>query len=442
MKALGKILALLFINLMVLLVAIEIGGSLFFLVQNGQLLYTRERSNPEGSPVPNPFTSGDLHGAIHPYFGFVYKVNPGGEKRSLHNIKFNKHGFIFNAKYDFPGCCEYPSVRNPNEIFVGIFGGSLAGGLAYWMQERPGFAEAIRAIPRFAGKQVRIVSFALGGYKQPQQLMVLAYYLALGQPLDVVINVDGINEVLLGAGLLNSRIDIGYPDASMWMDLVRFLEAQAQQAHTPEDLLGNYHSIMGQRWARRANDCRFGTCYTFAKLLQHWHQSNSTSAASTVSAVSAPPFFFHINPASINIENMTETIGRHPMVTARAAYDVVAELWVRSSHAMQQLARGKNILYIHALQPSPWFRHSNPYVPHGPAEATAHLKKVIPIAYPALLAKGAKFRELGVNFLDASALLDDQSASVYDDDQGHLTPEGYDLLSEAIAKALAAPDIR
>ena len=105
------------------------------------------------------------------------------------------------------------------------------------MQETPAFVDAIRAIPRFAGKQIWVVSFALGGYKQPQQLMVLAYYLSLGQPLDVVVNVDGFNEILSDAGLLNSGMDIGYPDASLWMELVRFLEGEAQHAHTAEDSL-------------------------------------------------------------------------------------------------------------------------------------------------------------------------------------------------------------
>ena len=74
--------------------------------------------------------------------------------------------------------------------------------------------------------------------------MVLAYYLSLGQPLDVVVNVDGFNEILSDAGLLNSGMDIGYPDASLWMELVRFLEGEAQHAHTAEDYLANYHSIM------------------------------------------------------------------------------------------------------------------------------------------------------------------------------------------------------
>ena len=82
----------------------------------------------------------------------------------------------------------------------------------------------------------------------------------------VLLLVNGI--VLI---VLNSGIDVGYPDATMWMALVRFLDGQAQHAHSPEDLLASYHSIMRQRWARRAAKCRFATCYSLAKLLQHWY---------------------------------------------------------------------------------------------------------------------------------------------------------------------------
>ena len=38
---------------------------------------------------------------------------------------------------------------------------------------------------------------AHGGWKQPQQLLALSWILALGGELDVLINVDGFNEVAL-----------------------------------------------------------------------------------------------------------------------------------------------------------------------------------------------------------------------------------------------------
>src|SRR5215470_9194199 len=180
MKKLKGIAIILFANVLVFAVLLEIGSNLFFFMQNGSLFYTRERTKVQDTErEQNPFMSGALHGVIHPYFGFVYKANPGGQAQ-LGHVKLNNHGFMFNSKYAAtePGCCDFPSKR------------SFAASLAYDMQEYSALTDAIRAIPRFANRRIRILPLALGGHKQPQQLMILAYYLALGQPLDVIVNVD------------------------------------------------------------------------------------------------------------------------------------------------------------------------------------------------------------------------------------------------------------
>jgi hypothetical protein len=44
---------------------------------------------------------------------------------------------------------------------------------------------------------VEVVRLALGGYKQPQQLMLLSHLLALGERFDAVVELDGFNEIVL-----------------------------------------------------------------------------------------------------------------------------------------------------------------------------------------------------------------------------------------------------
>ena len=46
---------------------------------------------------------------------------------------------------------------------------------------------------------MRLLCVAAGGYKQPQQFLALAYLLAQGTYFDLVINVDGFNELALPA---------------------------------------------------------------------------------------------------------------------------------------------------------------------------------------------------------------------------------------------------
>ena len=277
MKSVLRVAFVALVNVVVLAVLLEIAGNVSFLWQNGQFFYTSGRPQPQGpAATANPFMTGDFHAAIHPYIGFIYKPNVDVAKR-LPFLTINNHGFLQSADYvrRNPACCNYPSVRSdPNEVIVGVFGGSVAASLVLRMQEDPAFTKALNAIPRFAGKPIRVLSFALGGHKQPQQLMILTYYLSLGQPFDLIINVDGINELNSGVGLLLSGIEVGYPDYSMWRTLASFLDRQAQHAHNPEDLLVNYHVLMRQRWALRVPQCRTATCYSLTKLVQYWHESN------------------------------------------------------------------------------------------------------------------------------------------------------------------------
>jgi len=109
---------------------------------------------------------------------------------------------------------------------------------------------------------------------------------------------------------------------------------------------------------------------------------------------------------------------------------------------MQQISRSRNTLYLHVLQPNPWFRRTTPYSPRRADEVTAHFNRTVPVGYAAFVAKGARLRELGVNFLDTSAVLDNESSSIYSDDVGHYVPKGYDMLWLAIVEALAAPELR
>ena len=424
-----RILLLVSVNLAILVVLLEIGGNLFFALENGRFFYTGARPKLDSYPDTNPFMSGEVRVVLHPYFGYGFKLNANMAARLPH-VTFNNHGFLQSADYvrRNPACCDYPSVRSePNEVIVGVFGGSVAASLAVRMQETPTFTKALNAIPRFTNKPIRILSFALGGHKQPQQLMILTYYLSLGQPLDMIINVDGYNEIATAPGNVDAGTDSNFPGLYMWRRLVDYLDRQANQAHNPEGVLANYHLIMTQRWARHAGSCRTATCYSLARLVQFWHQNNSIDVASTTQASPAAPSFFQVDP---------------PAATTQNRYDFAADRWGTASEVMQQLSRARNMLYLHVLQPNQWFRRKSPYSPRRADELAAYFNRIVPLGYAAFVAKGARLRESGVNFLDASAVLDDEPSSIYSDDVGHYVPKGYDILWLAVVQALAAPELR
>ncbi len=78
---------------------------------------------------------------------------------------------------------------------VAVLGGSVA---SYFAVNGTRRLEAdLAGSPRFADQHFVFVNLALGGYKEPQQLMTMAYLMTLGAQFDLVLNIDGFNEVAL-----------------------------------------------------------------------------------------------------------------------------------------------------------------------------------------------------------------------------------------------------
>src|SRR5581483_3419802 len=127
---------------------------------------------PQGNPLPNHLAVLSLH----PYLGYVYDRDS--------NAGFSDHGFTSET--------VYPQMDDA--LIVGIFGGSVADQL---FVKRQTLENELEKIPELGQKAILFVNLAIGGFKQPQQLMALTYMLSLGGHFDVVINVDGFNEVTL-----------------------------------------------------------------------------------------------------------------------------------------------------------------------------------------------------------------------------------------------------
>jgi hypothetical protein len=83
--------------------------------------------------------------------------------------------------------------RGDDRFVILILGGSFADQVFYLGKET--MAARLRNYDAFGDKKIEIVSVALGGYKQPQQMIILADLLLHGAQYDAVVNIDGFNEV-------------------------------------------------------------------------------------------------------------------------------------------------------------------------------------------------------------------------------------------------------
>src|SRR5436305_14825248 len=55
--------------------------------------------------------------------------------------------------------------------------------------------QPLRTSPQFRDREMIFGRLGMSGYKQPQQLLLLTYLLSQGAEFDVLINLDGFNEI-------------------------------------------------------------------------------------------------------------------------------------------------------------------------------------------------------------------------------------------------------
>jgi hypothetical protein len=126
----------------------------------------------------------DVKEVIHPYVGFVTPPPRSTETLDLEALGFERGGPFVRA-------------RREDTLVVGVFGGSVAKMFVEYRGPEVTFAQ-LGDLPEFRGKRLVVATLAQDGYKQPQSLFALSYFLSLGGKLDALLLIDGFNEVVLG----------------------------------------------------------------------------------------------------------------------------------------------------------------------------------------------------------------------------------------------------
>lgn len=158
----------------------------------------------ESAPAERPADSPGLSTVVHPYLGWsrrpavalktlvpLQRTFPDGPPSDWYQRNNHANAFGFRSEIE-----DYREVGE-EDFVIGIFGGSVANQLALLGGETI-VATLSQRRPELDGR-IRILNFGVGGYKQPQQTILLLEMILLGVPFDVVVKLDGFNEVALGA---------------------------------------------------------------------------------------------------------------------------------------------------------------------------------------------------------------------------------------------------
>jgi hypothetical protein len=373
---------------------------------------------------------------LHPYFGPVHRRGiPVEIPASMQNATpgapatdkpagFSTNNFGFATPHDFPYV-----RKSEREFVVGVFGGSV--GVWFCQLGMPRVIDRLRQRPFFRDRTIVPLCFSHEAYKQPQQALVLAYFLSIGQQFDLVINVDGFNEVALSRLNQERGFDPSMPSAMHLEGLRALIDGGTM---TP-DKLRSLATIDRDRqrlnelsaWLNRP---RLAAVYLVLERYYRVVEARYNAEQARFAAMPAAPpesSALHVTP---------------PLAPSDPAhfFDQVARLWVRSSSLMQDALARQGAAYVHVLQPNQYATSRR----FGAEEARVALNPASPFkpgaeqGYPALVA-AVQALPRGPDrphIFDATRVFDTEASPVYVDDCCHFTRKGNELLADFVADAV------
>ena len=312
-----------------------------------------------------------------------------------------------------------PQQRREELVVIGLLGGSVAE------QVKPAFQSALN---RYFGannlrRQPVVLALANNGVKQPQQAIIVANTLLLGGEFDIIVNLDGFNEITRSAG--QNPQNGSFPFFPVfWKNLVgltteaNFLAGnigvlrreQARLAAAGETALLRWSAVFGM-----VNRYRQERAATQIILLNH--ELRETRAAYDLEK---------LGPRS-----WLEGDGELLQETARG--------WYRGSVALARLAELTGAEYYHFLQPNQYVPDAKPLSAEELASAYAldkHYKSFIERGYPLLKQFNRDLQSHGINFFDLTPIFAAHPETLYVDTCCHLNTRGNELLAAAMVQRM------
>jgi hypothetical protein len=395
---------LIFFTIMICLTLLCVEGlgrlAFFIMYKNGysvnQMHTSVSRNNYSISDEFVPWWDQEI---IHPYLGFVVDFKDA----KLNNMR---HGFV---------TMKPPVIkREPGKLNVVILGGSVAGSMR--MRLEAAFEQACWASPN-------VVNLGTGGYKQPQQLLALNYFLSLGAEYDLVINLDGYNEIVLPYAE-NHLVGVNPFFPRNWN-----LRINRQPSKAILAKIGEVRYLRDLK-EQALNDAeaslfRWSACYGLSKM----HQCRRLNR--------------EITRVNLNLQILQQTEGKRFEETGpisryqdpQQIYHDATAVWARCSELLDQAARANGMEYYHFLQPNQYVKGSKVLSKEETQiafrEDFENSKSAI-IGYPMLIEQGKKLMEKNINFVDATMAFAQERQTVYIDVCCHYNDRGKDLLTKLI----------
>jgi hypothetical protein len=422
----NRTLARVLTSLVVFALCAELVGLFAYYVDTGALFYTHRKSYRDLLPTPQDRLF--LAEAVHPYFGFTHRPGvPFDIPEPLRRgtaipARLHTNNFGFVSPHDYPF-----QRKSDDQFIVGIFGGSVA--LWFCQIGAPRLVEQMKRDTFFSGKDIVPLCFSHEGYKQPQEAVVLAYFLSIGQPFDLVVNIDGFNDVALGS-LNNERgLDFSMPSVQHLDPLINVVNQSTLTPDKLETLAGIFRDrrtllqLTDRIRTNRIASVNFALDRYYTRVLNRYVEGLGRFS----NLPSNPP-----DNAFVQVAPSLE--GRE----LAAVQAQIASTWRDASILMKDMLEERGASYVHFLQPNQYYptrKFSDEEAAIALNDASPFRKTVEP-GYAAIVATAKTLAQRNVQFFDATRLFDKELAHMYMDDCCHYTQAGNYILADFIAASI------
>lgn len=355
---------------------------------------------------------------FHPYIGWVHNPDFLSQVDCCGlALKTNRYGFFDSS--------DGVHRRSPDRLIVAIAGGSVA-----WQMSCAGAETLVRKlheVPAYRHREIVFVRLAQPGYKQPQSLFALNYYLLLGGEFDLVIALDGYNEIALPVvENFYANVALDYPQGwhARTLDIVDARDA---------DFSLRVFEIRGirQRRALAAVNSPLRCLPSYQLLWFVREEGLRNELVEIETNLVGREFARHV--AFIYS-------GPHPVVKDRdQALQESVRLWKQATLQMHQLCEANHILMIHAIQPNQYDPGSKPLSEYEMANCYGdemEYGQIVKQGYPQLRTEGAKLRSRGVRHFDLTHIFVQTAETLYVDPFCHVNQQGSVLLAEALSNCV------
>ena len=316
-----------------------------------------------------------------------------------------------------------PPQTGPDTVVIGLLGGSLAWELAPYFQNALTRHFNDQNLP----KEPVVIPLAYPAMKQPQQLYIASFMLTMGGHFDLLVNLDGYNE--LYHSYLNFAQDVFPFFPGRWENLVFLTRdeiALAGQIRAARDQLTQLQQ------AAPASPFRYTALYGIL------HRYQLQQAQTRILQL-------NYDLANQNSARSLEQQGPYlPFRDAAQVHQEAVRVWYRSSALLSRLAATAGADYYHFLQPNQYIPDTKPLSPEE--QRDFYIPSMLPRTdyantYPVLQQFGSDLQQQGVHYFDLAPIFNDRPETLYRDICCHLNPRGYELLATAMVERLA-PTLR